>query len=85
MKILKFNLSNSLLNVYKECIHNILIHNLIKDKNKVIDNLNNDFNELMKEIKDTKSLKKVSLKKHYVITTYCNWKELSELIDNIRK
>ena len=72
MKTIKFNLSNSLLNVYKECIHNILIHNLIKDKNKVITNLNNDFNELIKEIKETKPLKKVSLKKHYVITTYCS-------------
>ena len=85
MKIIKFNLSNSLLNVYKECIYNILNHNLIKDKKKVIVDLNNDFNELMKEIKGTKPLKKVSLKKHYLITTYCSWKELSELIDNIRK
>ena len=70
----KFNYKviKGLVNHYQNCVAHILMDQSIKDKNKAIEELNDDFDTLMDEVEECESLDEVRLCADRPITYYCS-------------
>lgn len=85
MKAFNFKVLKGLINHYQNCVCYILFNETIKDKNKAIETLNDDFDALMDEIVECETLDELRLLTDRPLTYYCSQYDLELLVGAIEE
>ena len=83
MEKINFKVLKGLINHYQNCVCYILMSISIEDKSKSIEELNDDFDILMDEVKHCEALDELNLSTDRPLTYYCGKYDLELLLSTI--